>query len=177
VREGKRWTKMPLLWERAAGGPTPPPGGVRRDGSRDLYGQLTLPNLRRPGHREAIDPIGLGPIAAGWSDRRRRSEVRHGRGAGARAVRRRLRRAYFQAGAPARSAGRGAGHNERITLENLHPKTRAWSQPARPAPRALVEIAGRRRASWRSRGHALDRHAPLHLHGDLPRARRTSIKA
>jgi hypothetical protein len=144
LREGKRWTKMPLLWERAAGGPdTYNPVGVRRDAPRDLYGQRPLPNLQAPGlSPDAFEPIGLGPIAAGWSDRRRR--------AGGLAPADLLRApfgegfdpAYFQA-APADQQVEALRHDERLSLENLLPK-HAHLVTSLPdlLPRALVEIAG-----------------------------------
>src|SRR5580704_19511102 len=72
LREGKRWTKMPLLYERAAGGPgTANPVGISPDGPRDLYGQVQLPNLQPAGG--SLEPIGFGPIAAGWTERRSKS--------------------------------------------------------------------------------------------------------
>jgi hypothetical protein len=72
--EGARFTRMPLLWERAAGGPeTSNPVGVRID-ARDAYGRRILPNLVPPGLAlrgvdEAIDPAGFGPIAPSWPER------------------------------------------------------------------------------------------------------------
>ncbi|MEP7126576.1 MAG: DUF2169 domain-containing protein [Byssovorax sp.] len=145
LREGKRWAKMPLLWERAAGGPdTPNPVGVRRDGPRDLYGQRSLPNLKAPGIADdAIDPIGLGPIAADWIDRRRRAGgaapadlVRAPFGEGFDAT-------YFQA-APADQQVDSLRPTERITLVNLLARNaRLVTDLPDLLPRALVEIAGR----------------------------------
>jgi len=154
VREGKRWTKMPLLWERAAGGPdTPTRWACGATVRANLYGQLTLPNLQAPGHTgEATIPSGSAPIAAGWSDRRRRS--------GGPATAEERARAPFGDGfdggllqaAPLDQQVEALGHNERITLRELHPKARApGHQPARPAPGARSSRSpARRRASWRS---------------------------
>ncbi|WP_044250029.1 DUF2169 domain-containing protein, partial [Chondromyces apiculatus] len=46
LREGPRVTKVPLRYERAAGGPdTWNPVGVRRDAPPDMYGMRPLPDL------------------------------------------------------------------------------------------------------------------------------------
>jgi hypothetical protein len=71
LREGAVFTKMPLRYERAGGGPeTSNPVGVRAD----VHGQAAIPNLQprgfqliRPG--DAVPPIGFGPIAPGWPGR------------------------------------------------------------------------------------------------------------
>ncbi len=73
VQEGAAFTRMPLVYERAAGGPgTINPVGMRRDG-RDAYGRLQLPNLQPPGLRvtgeAAIEPVGFGPIPPRWPSR------------------------------------------------------------------------------------------------------------
>jgi hypothetical protein len=73
-REGPRFTKMPLRWERAAGGPdTQNPVGVRGDVVNAL-GAVALPNLRIPGtilgnRGDYIEPTGFGPIAPSWPAR------------------------------------------------------------------------------------------------------------
>lgn len=69
------FTKMPLLYERAGGGPeTSNPVGVRADTRPDLYGRVMLPNLQPPGFQvtrpgDAVPPVGFGPIALGWPGR------------------------------------------------------------------------------------------------------------
>ena len=66
---------MPLLYERAAGGPgTSNPAGVRADARADVFGRVPLPNLQPPGiyvaqRGVAIPPVGFGPIAHRWPDR------------------------------------------------------------------------------------------------------------
>lgn len=105
VREGKRWTKMPLLYERAAGG-------------RDIYGQIQLPNLQPPGitakELEGIDPIGFGPLAA----------------------------VHSQAAPPDQQLD-SLRPDERITLDNLHPKhARIVTKLPDLEPRAFLEIHG-----------------------------------
>src|SRR5262249_49368757 len=75
LRQGPRFTKMPLRYERAGGGPrTHNPVGRRPDARPDRYGQVPVPNLQPPddhlAHPEdAVPPIGLGPIAPGWPGR------------------------------------------------------------------------------------------------------------
>ncbi len=50
LREGSRFIKMPLVYERAAGGPdTMNPVGVRGDAGPNRYGLIPLPNLLPPG--------------------------------------------------------------------------------------------------------------------------------
>ncbi len=70
VQEGEPFARMPLLYERAAGGvATANPAGLSLD-DRDAYGRSALPNLQRPGvvasPHEIIEPLGFGPIAASW---------------------------------------------------------------------------------------------------------------
>jgi hypothetical protein len=72
VVDGHPFTKLPLLYERAAGGPgTDNPVGMPPE--RDAYGSVPLPNLALPGARVALDvpiaPAGFGPIAARWPTR------------------------------------------------------------------------------------------------------------
>lgn len=73
--EGRRFTKMPLRWERAAGGPgTWNPVGMRFDAPPDMYGAVPVPNLQPPGRLVAwrgdtFEPIGFGPIAPTWPTR------------------------------------------------------------------------------------------------------------
>ncbi|NUP05733.1 MAG: DUF2169 domain-containing protein [Polyangiaceae bacterium] len=72
VRAGAPFLRMPLVYERAAGGPTTwNPVGVGRHG-RDAGGAFRLPNLVGPGSpTDSVDvpPVGLGPIAGAWKPR------------------------------------------------------------------------------------------------------------
>jgi hypothetical protein len=76
VREGARFTRMPLRYERAAGGAdTANPVGIRMDGRPDVYGGVAVPNLQPPGvsiasRSDLIEAIGYGPIAPSWPGRR-----------------------------------------------------------------------------------------------------------
>lgn len=71
IYEGRGFTRMPLVYERAAGGPTTwNPVGVRAD-MRDSYGNTSLPNLVAPGTAptEFGEPVGFGPISPSWTPR------------------------------------------------------------------------------------------------------------
>jgi len=73
IQEGSGFIRMPLLYERAAGGGgTSNPVGMRAD-ARDAYGRIILPNLQKPGTRPSSaafpEPIGFGPIAPHWPQR------------------------------------------------------------------------------------------------------------
>lgn len=148
IREGKRWTKMPLAYERAAGGPgTDNPVGTGPGAPRDPYGQLPLPGLLPPGFPPDADrtpqAVGFGPIAATWPSRKAKigraapdrdpALAPFGEGFDA---------AFFQA-APLDQQLDTIRPNERITLENLHPRhpVLVTSLPG-IAPRARVELGG-----------------------------------
>lgn len=77
LSEPAPFTRMPLAWERAAGGPgTPNPVGVRMGGAAgpDAWGRFPVPNLQPPGRvlgsrRDVLDPVGLGALAPHWPSR------------------------------------------------------------------------------------------------------------
>jgi len=77
VHEGKPFDRMPLTYERAAGGPrTWNPIGLRDD-AWDADGWLVLPNLvpsgaDAPVPGQSIEPTGFGPIPASWPLRKER---------------------------------------------------------------------------------------------------------
>jgi hypothetical protein len=147
LREGPRFSHMPLVYERAAGGPdTWNPAGVRR-GARDRYGRVALPNLQPPGKLvtapdDPIEPVGFGPIAPGWPPRREKLRG-HAAGWSPDALADQplppdVDRAYFNVAPPdQRPAELRAG--ERIVLEHLladHP--RLITSLAGVRPRAVV---------------------------------------
>jgi len=74
--EGARFTKMPLRYERAGGGPESwNPVGIPADAVADMYGKVAAPNLQEPGvvlsePGAAREPIGYGAIAPHWPWRR-----------------------------------------------------------------------------------------------------------
>ncbi len=75
-----RFQRMPLRWERAAGGPdTWNPAGVvlGADARADGWGRVLLPNLEPAGasiatRRDLVPPVGFGPIAPRWPTRTQR---------------------------------------------------------------------------------------------------------
>jgi hypothetical protein len=153
LREGARFTRMPLRWEKAAGGPgTANPVGVRADGPPDAHGAKTMPNLQPPGTfvrfpSDFIAPIGFGPIAPAWPGRA--AMLRH-HGPGwsytawsERVVPRDIDARFFNA-APADQQAELLRAGERIVLENLHAEHARLVTNLEPvAPRAVVERAGR----------------------------------
>ncbi|APR83168.1 D-alanyl-D-alanine carboxypeptidase [Minicystis rosea] len=152
LREGSRFTKMPLRWERAAGGPdTANPVGVRAEGPRDVYGMLALPNLQPAGKHvttvdDFIEPIGFGPIAPSWPPRQAKLHQSlvgwDFRRWNARPLPPDLDPGFFNA-APNDQQLDVIRPNERIVLENLHPEhARLVTNLASATPRAQVEWSG-----------------------------------
>ncbi len=77
IREGFPFAKMPIRYERAAGGPgTTNPVGMRSDLLSNNQPQIQLPNLQPPFmtleeiEADPLLPIGFGPIAPTWPERR-----------------------------------------------------------------------------------------------------------
>jgi hypothetical protein len=73
VYQGPRFSRMPIVYERAAGGQgTWNPVGIDTK-SRDKFGRAPLPNLTQVGRGDdtmsAADPIGFGPVAPSWPAR------------------------------------------------------------------------------------------------------------
>src|SRR5262249_28238998 len=149
LREGQPFVKMPLRWERAAGGPeTSNPVGVRADAPQDRHGVTPLPNLQPAGMHvtsrgEFIQPVGYGPIAppwparqsrlpailAGWDSRRWQAPPMPAD----------LDPAFFNAAPPDQQLD-ALRPNERIVLENLHPRhPRLATNLMTAVPRAVVE--------------------------------------
>jgi hypothetical protein len=148
LQEAPSFANMPLYYERAAGGPdTRNPVGIRA-GARDTYGQLPLPNLQPPGllistPTDHIEPVGFGPIAAAWAERRDRL----GRHAGSFApgkiaetlVPDDIDPLYFNV-APRDQKLETLRENERIMLENLHPAyPRLVTSLSGQKPRAFID--------------------------------------
>jgi hypothetical protein len=125
VREGPRFTRMALQYERAGGGPgTANPIGI----GPEARGMLPLPNLQPvgfvPGRRgEVIEPVGFGPLSASWPARRARMRApappRNAREASAMLAD--LEPAYFNY-APADQQLDGIRPDERLLLDHLHPQ-------------------------------------------------------
>ncbi len=131
LRHGPLWDRMPLRYERAAGGmATWNPVGIAMDAPPDGYGQRALPNLQAPdqavtGRSDFIRPTGFGPIAAGWT--LRREILRQHADTFDEAMLDRVPLAddldplYFQAAPPDQQVD-ALRDDEPITLENLHPE-------------------------------------------------------
>ncbi|MFT3772890.1 MAG: DUF2169 domain-containing protein [Minicystis sp.] len=129
LREGPRLVRVPLRWERAAGGPeTNNPVGMRLD-VEDAYGATAIPNLQPLGlHLDArgqhVPPVGFGPIAPSWPSRRELLGRHAASWPGVRWMDQPLPPdidpAYFNA-APRDQQLAALRDDEQIILENLHP--------------------------------------------------------
>ncbi len=149
--EGQRITKMPLRWERSAGGPdTANPVGMRFDAHPDRYGMVPVPNLQPPGsyvagHGDIFAPIGFGPIASRWPGRTQKLH-RHAasfaiQGWETRALPDDFDYAYFNV-APSDQQVPELRCDERIVLENLHPEhARLITRLPGIRPRAILDRA------------------------------------
>lgn len=150
LHEGPLFSRMPLLYERAAGGPdTSNPVGLR--GHVNAYGRITVPNLQSPGvlitsPSDYIEPVGFGPIAPGWPTRLEKL----GRSAASGALLdvhsgplpEDLDPSYFNH-APRDQQVQLLRDNERIVLEHLHPDhPRFVTNLPGVRPRATVERQG-----------------------------------
>ena len=150
LHEGPLFSRMPLLYERAAGGPdTSNPVGLR--GQLNAYGRVTVPNLQAPGvlitsPSDYIEPVGFGPIAPGWPTR----QEKLGRGVEGGALLdvhsgplpEDLDPSYFNH-APRDQQVLLLRDNERIVLEHLHPDhPRFVTNLPGVRPRATVERQG-----------------------------------
>lgn len=150
LREGARFLKMPLRWERAAAGPGNPVG-MRLDGPMDRYGQIAVPNLQPIGLNvqragDFIPPVGFGPLAPSWPERRdrlgRHRETWSHRDWATRPLPDDIDRAYFSA-APRDQQTDSLRDNERLILENLHPEhPRLVTALPGLRPRVFVERPG-----------------------------------
>ena len=150
LEEGSRFARMPLRYERAAGGPgTSNPVGVRHD-ARDAYGRRRLPNLQPIGIHVAnpddfIEPIGFGPLGPDWPARVERLGPR-GAGFTPAALAEHplpegIDLGYFNE-APRDQQLAALRDNERLMLEHLHPEH----------PRLSTNLPGIRPAAFLDRG-------------------------
>ncbi|WP_437490198.1 DUF2169 domain-containing protein [Sorangium sp. So ce1014] len=129
LQEGARFTKMPLAYERAAGGPdTENPAGLHRE-ARDDRGRATVPNLLPVDQvvaspDDSIAEVGFGPIAPTWPLRHRRlgnHAVAWSSGALlSNLLPEDFDRSFFNV-APLDQRLQELCDDERIVLENLHP--------------------------------------------------------
>lgn len=138
IREGPRFLKMPLRWERSAGGPyTINPVGIRSD-VQDSLGRILVPNVMVAGRQldrrgESIEPAGFGPVAASWPARRPLGEAAASGRAG------HADPAFYNC-APADQQLSELPEDEQLILENLHPSAAAVAaRLAGIRPRAFVD--------------------------------------
>ncbi|WP_438044921.1 DUF2169 family type VI secretion system accessory protein [Sorangium sp. So ce128] len=150
-RGGQPFARMPLLWERAAGGADTVNAVGVAAGARDAYGGRRLPNLVPPGTvvsgpDDVVEPIGFGPVAPSWPARRSKL----GRHAAAFASGEWQRSplpadidaSYFNAAPPDQQLAALRG-DERLVLENLHPEhPHLATRLAGERPQAFVERPG-----------------------------------
>ncbi|WP_437594699.1 DUF2169 domain-containing protein [Sorangium sp. So ce1000] len=148
------FTRMPLRWERAAGGPhTANPIGVPTDsGARaDRWGRARAPNLLPAASSTAIRhghlwPAGFGPLRPEWPDRAQRLR-RHAAGWdharwAEQALPEGIDTGYFNA-APLDQVTNELTGTEPIVLEHLHPRfPRLATRLRAPAPSAIVMTNG-----------------------------------
>jgi hypothetical protein len=130
VQEGGPVARMPLIYERAAGGPgTWNPVGIRPD-TRDPYNRRVLPNLQVPGVYaktldEPIEPAGFGPLGKSWPTRieklGRSAALFATSGFRDRPLPEGIDLSYFNQ-APLDQQLATLRDNERLVLENLHPE-------------------------------------------------------
>lgn len=142
IHEGPRFTSMPLVYERAAGGPaTSNPVGV---------GATRLPNLQPPGARAndpgvVVAPIGFGPIAPTWPGRASRRAVDVTWPAGGRSMPEGFDPGFFNA-APSDQQIDALGGPIRLVLENLHrDHPRLVTILPDLQPRAVIDTGGGQR--------------------------------
>jgi hypothetical protein len=161
MAEGAGFTRMPLVYERAAGGGgTTNPVGIRRD-ARDGYGRITLPNLLPPGLRVTaqtgdLPPIGFGPLAPTWPQRLEKL----GRNAASWSAHDWHQRpmpgdvdlAHFNVAPPDQQLA-VLRDNERFVLENLH-REHPRLMTSLPGLRPCAFVEGRTGAPFRLPMHA-----------------------
>jgi hypothetical protein len=148
------FAKMPLSWERAAGAPDPSnPVGVAmgKDGVVDTQGRVVLPNLRPMGtwvtsRDDVVAPVGLGPIRPSWRSRVERLHHHAASWDARRWAEQPLPEgfdvSYFNV-APADQAVSGLAGNERLVLENLHPRfARLTTYLAATTPCVVASLRG-----------------------------------
>ncbi|HMY21062.1 MAG TPA: DUF2169 domain-containing protein, partial [Polyangium sp.] len=149
--EGKRFTQLPLVWERASGGPeSSNPVGKRFDGPADTYGTISIANLQPLGHfvskrSDTFVPLCYAPIASTWPGRTSRlgplSRTILDGAWHDKALPRDFDPSFFQVAPPDQNVAEIRA-NERIVLENLHPEhARLVTVLPNMRPRAAVDRA------------------------------------
>lgn len=155
LQKGEPFTRMPLRYERAGGGPhSINPVGLSPESERDPYGRLVVPNLMPVGATinkptDYVEPIGFGPIAASWDVRRtllgRHASTWSDRRWNSQPLPNDIDGGYFSC-APSDQRLDSLGDNERIVLEHLHPDhPRLVCHLPGIRPRAFVDQGGNAR--------------------------------
>lgn len=148
------FTRMPLRWERAAGGPrTSNPIGVPMgaEAPSDRWGRVPVPNLLPSGaviagRDDVVAPIGFGPIRPEWPTRLDRLPARGAGWDAARWAERPLPDnfdpGYFNVTSRDQMPEDLTGE-EWIVLEHLHSRhARLVTRLRAPSPRAVTKING-----------------------------------
>ncbi|MEZ4298795.1 MAG: DUF2169 domain-containing protein [Polyangiaceae bacterium] len=151
LSEPAPFAKMPIVWERSAGGAdTSNPVGraVGSGGVADMYGRVAAPNFLPPelqltSRSDIVATVGLGPIAPHWPSRAGCLN-RHAAGWSPAAWHERplpadIDLAYFNAAPPDQRRALPFGE-ELLSLENLHPLFAQLSTRLAPvSPSVVVE--------------------------------------
>lgn len=150
--DGPAVARIPLHYERAAGGPsTWNPAGIPHDAQPDPRGLVPLPNLQPPGlhvatREQRIEPIGFGPIAPHWPMRQEKLARCPGWHMSERWYEHPLPEGFdpgFFNAAPPDQQLRELRGDEAILLEHLHPEhPRLATRLPGTRPRAIVERDG-----------------------------------
>ncbi|WP_437289298.1 DUF2169 domain-containing protein [Sorangium sp. So ce406] len=147
------FAKMSLRWERAAGGAgtanpvgVPPPGAAPDRRAMTPAPNLEMPGAHVTGRRDAIEPVGFGPIAPSWPGRAHKlgwhaATWNHARWS-ERPLPDDIDAGYFNAAPPDQQMDEICP-DERIVLENLHPAhARLITRLRAVVPRAVVARGG-----------------------------------
>ncbi|MDI3287317.1 DUF2169 domain-containing protein [Polyangium sp. 15x6] len=146
------FVKMPIRWERSAGGPgTWNPGGIPANPSPDGRGFRPVPNLTPVGlalraAAQVIPPVGFGPIAPGWPERasklRRHMATWRQDTWASEPLPADMDAGFFNA-APSDQQLAQLGVGEQILLEHLHPEyPQLVTKLATVTPHALAQRPG-----------------------------------
>ena len=152
LNEPAPFVRMPLTWDRAAGGPDTanPAGRVLGTAAQpDFFGRVYAPNLLPRGlvlasRHDHVPPVGLGPIAPTWPSRTAKL-LQHASGWvpgrwHERPLPPDIDLAYFNA-APVDQQRAAPFGEEKIYLEHLHPEITMLSTRLRAvSPTAAVEL-------------------------------------
>ncbi|MDI1451765.1 DUF2169 domain-containing protein [Polyangium sp. 6x1] len=152
LSEAAYFLKMPIRWERAAGGPgTWNPGGIPANPPPDARGVRPVPNLMPVGYvlraaAQVMPPVGFGPVAPGWPERtaklRRHVATWRQDTWASEPLPADMDAGFFNA-APSDQQLAQLGVGEQILLEHLHPEyPQLVTKLATVTPQALAQRPG-----------------------------------